>query len=70
MTYIYTHYYLPTNKKCLMSVILVNRHQTLNIILKIKILNLDVVHVYNPGTWGIDWEYKSQLSYKASSRPA
>jgi hypothetical protein len=55
-------------KEYLVLVILVNRH-TLNIIVKIKNLNLDAVHVSNPSTWEIDWECKSISATKASSRP-
>lgn len=53
MTYLYTHYHLPTNKR-IPDVSYFDRHQTLNIILKIKNLTLDMVHVYNPSTWEID----------------
>lgn len=40
-----------------MPVTLVNRH--LNLILKLKNLNLEMVHFYNPSTWEIDLEFKS-----------
>lgn len=45
-------------KTCLMPVSLVN-NRCLNLILKLKNLNLEMVHFYNPSTWEIDWEFKS-----------
>lgn len=45
-------------KTCLMPVTLIN-NRCLNIILKLKNLNLEMVHFYNPSSWEIDWEFKS-----------